>query len=149
MKTQEAYRLQCILSVTCPVGGGGAYPSLSQGACPDWGIPRKDLGLVTGILPGRDMGSETEVPLWEGPGTRDRGTPRKEMGPEVGNGPGSRYWGTSGMTHTCENITFPHHSVAVDNKFGFSVTVPECSIDLSCGFALLCVTQVIVFKLIK
>ena len=40
------------------------------------------------------------------------------MGPEVGNGPPMKYWGTPGygQIHTCENITFPHPSDAVGNE---------------------------------
>ena len=60
MKTQEAYRLHHILSVACPVGGGG-YP------CPDWGreylpSPREDLGQETRRYPLPHPG--------KGPGTR-------------------------------------------------------------------------------
>ena len=52
----------------------------------------------TRSLPGKDMGPE----VGNGPGTRDWGTtPERDMGPEVGNGPGTRYWVPSrGQTHT-------------------------------------------------
>ena len=65
------------------------------------------------------MGPETGVP------------PRKDIGPEVGKGPGTRRWSIPlppEQTHTCENITFRHTSHAGGNNYKFVNGVPQPSL---------------------